>query len=152
MNSTSPNSPRGLDFLSIERCHTVRLNEVTIRLWTLASRVMISQVEGTLTVEGAMALGQHLREQSSAGGRFLAFHDWKAMTDYNDVARAYLLDLVRGFSQQLEAIHILVHSSVVEFGVRAANFTIKNLQIYSVREEFEDALREALHGAAPATA
>lgn len=145
MHSTSPNSSgRGLDFLSIDRCQSFYSTQATIRLWAPAPGVLVTQVDGYLTIEGAMSIGHHFHQQNIAGRPMIAFHDWKGMSDYNDVARAYLLDIVRGFSKQLEAIHILVRSPVVEFGVRVANLTVKSLQVYSARTEFEDALREAL--------
>jgi hypothetical protein len=149
MHSPSPNGSRlGLDFLSVERCQSVCSTQATIRLWAPAPGVLVTQVDGFLTIEGAMAIGHHFHQENTSGRRLVAFHDWKGMTDYNDVARAYLLDIVRGFSQQFEAIHILVRSPVVEFGVRVANLTVKSLQVYSARAEFEVALREALrsHG------
>jgi hypothetical protein len=113
-------------------------------VWTPARGILVSRVEGCLTVEGARALGNQMEQQTRADGKHLGFHDWEEMTNYDDDARVHLTEIVRRMRPQLEGVHILLRSRIVAFGVRTANIIIKVIQVHTERAPFEQALRDAI--------
>lgn len=135
---------RGLDFLSSEHGHVLQSARGTTRFWTPAPSMIVTQVEGVLTADHAVTIGEEFLRQSGPDPRHLGFHDWEEMTNYDNPARIHLTEVTQRMRPHIDRIHILLRSQIVAFGVRAANVIVKILEVHTERAPFEQALREAI--------
>ena len=104
-----------------------------------------SRVKGHLDVAGARVIDQAVRTQTAAERRYMVLlNDWSGMTDYDGAARVMLTDLARAVLPACDAVHILISSQRVAFGVRAANLVLHRLTAHTKLETFSAALRAAV--------
>ena len=107
--------------------------------------VFLSRVKGHLDVAGARVIDQAVRAQTAAEKRYMIIlNDWSAMTDYDGAARVLLTDLARAVLPASEAVHILINSQRVAFGVRAANLVLHRLTAHTKLQTFAQALLAAV--------
>jgi hypothetical protein len=116
----------------------------TVYLWEPAPRIVVSRVVGLLTAEGASAIEMAARRAASKYGKYAAFHDWEAMTDYEPQARSRLVQVALDLFKATESIHIFATSKLVQLGVRAASVAVRWMNVHATRSTFEAALRKAL--------
>jgi hypothetical protein len=107
--------------------------------------VFLSRVRGHLDVVGARVIDQAVRAQTAAEKRYMILlNDWSGMTDYDGAARVLLTDLARAVLPACEAVHILLSSQRVAFGVRAANLVLHRLTAHTRPQTFAAALQAAV--------
>jgi hypothetical protein len=107
--------------------------------------VFLSRVKGHLDVAGARVIDQAVRVQTAAEKRYmLLLNDWSGMTDYDGAARVLLTDLARAVLPACDAVHILISSERVAFGVRAANLVLHRLTAHTKPQTFAAALLAAV--------
>lgn len=90
----------------------------TLYLWRPLPAMMVSRVEGSLTLEGGIAMETFMRKMAGEGGKIIVFNDWDAMTDYDTAARTGLTRASVDLRRSLEAVHLLVSSPLVALGWR----------------------------------
>ncbi len=117
----------------------------TTYFWRPARGVLLSRVEGRLTLEAGLAMDALMRRVVSEDRRITAFGDWEDMTDYDTEVRNRLSKTVLELRASFESNHLLVKSRIVALGVQAANVVVKILTVHNERGPFEAALREVLH-------
>ena len=107
--------------------------------------VFLSRVKGHLDVAGARVIDQAVRAQTAAEKRYMVLmNEWSGMTDYEGAARVLLTDLARAVLPACEAVHILISSQRVAFGVRAANLVLHRLTAHTNLPTFNAALLAAV--------
>ncbi len=73
-----------------------------------------------------------------------AFHNWRAMTNYDQSSRVRLTAWTLERRKTFGAIHFILGSTLVEFGVRAANLALGGLlTVHKSLEAFDVALERA---------
>jgi hypothetical protein len=127
------------------QAEVLRSSRGVVHVWRPARGVMLSRVEGTLTVEGGLAIERTMRRVAAEEGRYTGFNDWEAMTDYDSECRTRLTRTVLDHKAYLEDVHILLSSPIVALGVKTANLVVKMLTVYTSRAPFEAALNAAMH-------
>lgn len=121
---------------------------LTVSVGRPAPWVFLSRVKGHLDVEGARVIDQAVRSQTAAEKRYMVLlNDWSGMSDYEGAARVLLMDLARAVLPACEAVHILISSQRVAFGVRAANLVVHRLIAHTKLETFASALHSAVEQA-----
>ena len=143
VNRAAP-APR-LVSLTDAQAEVVRSSRGVVHLWRPARGVMVNRVEGTLTVEGGLAIERIMRRIVVEEGRYTGFNDWEAMTDYDSDCRTRLTRTVLDHKGHVEDMHILLASPVVALGVKTANLMVKILTVHTARAPFEAALHGAIH-------
>ena len=76
------------------------------------------------------------------GGRYVSFHDWEQVDDYDSDARQVLTDASARNRAYFDRTHILLRSRIVVVALDAARVFLKHLQPYSSRALFEEELRK----------
>lgn len=112
----------------------------------LRPRVLVSQVSGRLTTAVAHRLDVATRKLIRPGERYLSFHDWEQVDDYDSDARQLLTEASARNRAYIDKTHILLRSRVIATALDAARVFLKHLHPYSSRAPFEDELRRALKG------
>jgi hypothetical protein len=77
-------------------------------------------------------------------GKMDIFHDWQDMALYTTEARTELTKLGLRLMLRLSSLNVLFSSNVVEMGVTMANITLGGIRMFTQREEFERAIRQAV--------
>jgi hypothetical protein len=121
------------------RSHTDALGSVAV--WRPASRILVTRVIGHLNEEGAREIDVAFQKQIVEEGLHVGFHDWGAMTDYDSQARIFLTQTTQRSLERIEAVHFLVQSRVVTFGIRAANLILKRLTVHEEPGTFDRELQ-----------
>ena len=103
----------------------------------------MSIIKGELTVELARPLANAIVRVAAGGHRILGFADWWAMENYETAARQLLTETAKRVATRTEAYHVLLRSRVVALGIQAANLVLGNLQPYTDRARFEQAMARA---------
>lgn len=142
-NSKKGNTP-GLDFLPADQALVFQTPQGMTRIWTPAPTMLVTQVVGSLTGEAAVAMSNELRRVVASDGRHIGFHDWEEMTNYETASRVELTSQVREVLAVTDAVHFLVSSKVVAFGIQAANIILKLIQVHATRASFESTLRDTI--------
>ena len=125
------------------RSHTSSLGSVVV--WRPAPGVYVTRVVGYLDEVGAREIEESFRKQIAEEGRHVGFNDWFEMTDYDSRARILLTEMAKKSRSLIEASHILIASSLVAFGVRAANVVLRgHLTVYNDAEKFDRELRRVV--------
>jgi len=138
-------APNVLDLLPEEQAEIFRTPECTVHLWRPARGVFASRVRGMMKPDAALALEMMMRRVAAEDQRFVAFHDWEKMTDYETESRVRLTRAVLDIRRSVEAAHLLVSSRIVALGVQAANLVVKILTVHTTRSTFDAALRDAVY-------
>jgi hypothetical protein len=74
----------------------------------------------------------------------IAFHDWVEMTDYEVAGRIRLTQWTLRHRHHVSAVHFLLGSQLVAFGVGVANVALGGfMKVHTDRTAFEAALRDA---------
>jgi len=105
---------------------------------------LVTRVEGYLSDSAAAMIESALIRVVKEDGRIEAFHDWERMSDYDSSARSRLTNAALRVRKSTTAVHFVVRSRVVAFGVQVANAVVGNLRVHRDRRSFEAALRAAL--------
>lgn len=107
--------------------------------------IFLSRVKGHLDLAGARVIDRAVRAQTAAEKRYMVLlNDWSGMTDYEGSARVLLTDLARAVLPACDAVHILIFSQRVAFGVRAANLVLHRLTAHTKLQTFNAALLAAV--------
>lgn len=138
-------APSVLDLLPEDQADIFRTPRCTVHLWRPTRGVFASRVTGVLPLDGALALETMMRRVAVEDQRFIAFHDWEKMTDYDTESRVRLTRAVLDVRKSVEAAHLLVSSRIVALGVQAANLVVKLLSVHTSKATFDAALREAIY-------
>lgn len=113
--------------------------------------VFLSRVQGHLDAAGARVIADAVRHQMAAEKRYMVIlNDWSEMSDYDGAARVLLTDLAREVLPASEAVHILLTSQRVAFGVRAANLILRRITAHLKMDTFGAALVAAVDRPTPA--
>jgi hypothetical protein len=104
-----------------------------------------SELGGHMDVAMAEYLLRDLEAWRSRGVTGLvAFHDLAEVTDYDSEARLRITPWSRQHRGQFRAVHVLVRSQAVAWGIRLLSALTDGLIVaHHQREAFEAALREA---------
>lgn len=138
-------SPSVFDLLPEDQADIFRSPACTVHLWRPARGLFASRVVGVMEPDAELALETMMRRVAAEDQRFLAFHDWEKMTDYDTESRVRLTRAVLDIRRSVEAAHLLVSSRIVALGVQAANLVVKILTVHPTRASFDAALREAVY-------
>ncbi len=123
---------------------------VTVTIHRPAPTVFVTRVKGRLDLAGAVAIESAFRRQVLEEKIHFGFHDWQEMTNYDGAARALLTESARELLPAVRAVHLLVGSAIVAFGVRAANIILRRLTLEPSRADFDRALAAAIADSKPA--
>jgi hypothetical protein len=143
--SYAPRAPSALELLPLDQAETYRTPECTLHMWRPVRGVFASRLTGVLKPDVALALETMMRRVAAEDQRFVAFHDWEGLTDYDTEARVRLTRAVLEVRKSVEAAHLLVASRIVALGVQAANLVVKILTVHTSRLPFDAALRDAVY-------
>lgn len=113
-------------------------------MWRPAPKVFLSRVEGHFSAAHANGIITVNRRILAEEKRFITFHDWEWMTNYDAEARSTLTSFGVEVKSASDGVHILLTSKLIVAAVQAANVLIRNITAYSDRERFEIALRDAV--------
>lgn len=115
----------------------------TVRIW-LRPKLLVSQVTGRLTLVAARKLDLATLRLIQPGGRYMSFHDWEQVDDYDSEARRLLTDASARNRSHIEKVHVLIRSRIVVAALEAARGFLKHITPYSSRAQFEGELRRML--------
>lgn len=117
-----------------------------LRLWKPAPHVLVLRFRGSLfEAEFALVAVTLINEFASSNlGKMHIFHDWQEMKLYTTEARTELTELGLRLMPRLDSLNVLFSSSVVEMGVTMASITLGGIRMFTQREEFEQAVRQAV--------
>jgi hypothetical protein len=133
-----------MDLLPREQGKTLQTPDGTVTIWVPRRGLLVTQVAGKLSRDLGQEIDVAFRRVAGEVTAFQAFHDWEAMTDYDQEVRIRLTNSSRELKSVGQAHHILVGSRVVAFGIQAASLILSNIQSYSDRPSFEKALKARL--------
>lgn len=145
VSSSAVRLPSVLDLLPEAQADVFRSPRCTVQMWRPARGVFAGRVTGVLEPDAALALETLMRRVAAEDQRFIAFHDWEKMTDYDTESRVRLTRAVLDIRTSVEAAHLLVSSRIVALGVQAANLVVKILSVHTSRAAFDAALRDAVY-------
>jgi hypothetical protein len=138
-------APNVLDLLPEDQAEIFHTPDCTVHLWRPARGVFASRVKGIMKPDAELALEMMMRRVAAEDQRFVAFHDWATMTDYETESRVRLTRAVLDIRKSVEEAHLLVSSRIVALGVQAANLVVKILTVHTTRATFDAALRNAVY-------
>lgn len=138
-------APNVLDLLPEDQAESFHSPECTVQLWRPTRGVFASRIRGVMKPDAELALEMMMRRVAAEDQRFVAFHDWEKMTDYDTESRVRLTRAVLDIRKSVEAAHLLVSSRIVALGVQAANLVVKILTVHTTRGTFDTALRDAVY-------
>ncbi len=117
-----------------------------LRLWQPASHVLVLRFRGALfESEFARAAVTVINDFAASNlGKMHIFHDWQDMKLYTTEARTELTELGLRLMPRLDSLNVLFSTSVVEMGVTMASITLGGIRMFTQREEFEKAIRQAV--------
>lgn len=146
--SSSRDMERGPAGLPLEEAEVERHSGGRVCTW-LRPGVLVSQVSGRLTLVAARKLDVATRKLIRPGERYMSFHDWEQVDDYDSDARQLLTDASARNRAHIDRTHILLRSRIVVAALDAARVFLKHLQPHGSRAPFEDELRKALKASPP---
>lgn len=117
----------------------------TIHVW-MRRPVLVVRATGTLTAHAARTIDAATVRLVQPGGRYVSFHDWDDVDDYESEGRRILTDASMRNRAHLERTHILLRSRLIVAAIDAARIFLKHIVAYSSRSLFESELRKALQG------
>jgi hypothetical protein len=117
-----------------------------LRLWKPAPHVLVLKFRGSLFEAEFARVAVTVINEFVTGhpGKVDIFHDWQEMKLYTTEARTELTNLGLRLAVRLESLNVLFSSNVVEMGVTMANITLRGIRMFTLREEFERAVRQAV--------
>lgn len=117
-----------------------------LRLWNPAPHVLVLRFRGALfEAEFARIAVSIINEFAASNlGKMDIFHDWQDMALYTTEARTELTELGLRLMPRLTSLNVLFSSNVVEMGVTMASITLGGIRMFTQREEFERAIRQAV--------
>jgi hypothetical protein len=137
------------DLLPAASAQTVASPRGTVRIWHPAPTVFVSQVEGSLTEQGARALCVAGRRIIASDERLVVFQDWEAATDYERGARLELTRMALDLRKSVDASYFLLRARILALGVQLANVVLGNLKVLPNRAAMEELLRATLQTRPP---
>jgi hypothetical protein len=72
------------------------------------------------------------------------FHDWEEMELYTTEARTELTDLGVNVAARVNSLSVMIGSNLVKMGVTMASLKLTGIRMFTVREEFDQAVRQAV--------
>jgi hypothetical protein len=130
--------------LPVEQAEVVRSPEGTAYIWAPRRGLLVTRVTRMLSQRAGLAMDRAFRQSLADAAVYHGFHDWEAMTDYDQGARTRLTQSALDFRSVKQRHHMLIGSSVVSFGMRAASAVLPWFHTYPDRTSFEAALRDVL--------
>jgi hypothetical protein len=117
-----------------------------LRQWNPASHVLVLRFRGALFEAEFSRIAVAVINEFAASnlGKMDIFHDWEGMALYTTEARTELTELGVRLMPRLNSLSVLFSSNVVEMGVTMANITLGGIRMFTQREEFERAIRQAV--------
>lgn len=136
--------PTVVELLANERADVYRMAKGSIHLWRPARSLLVSRVEGVLSVDGSRAIEVATRRIVSEDHRVDIFHDWSEMTDYEIATRVQLTLVAAELLGQIDSLHLLVRSKIVAMGVQTANLVLKKIIVHPTPDAFAHRLHEMM--------
>jgi hypothetical protein len=132
------------DLLPVANAETVVSPGGTVRIWHPAPTVFVSQVEGSLTEQGARALCVAGRRIIASDERLIVFQDWEGATNYERGARTELTKMALDLRKSVDASYFLLRARILALGVQLANVVLGNLRVLPTRTAMEQLLRTTI--------
>lgn len=116
-----------------------------LQIWTPAPHVIVTRFQGPMydahlahlammTIEGLIAAQQ---------AKVDIFHDWEEMELYATEARTIMTERAIPIAAKINSLSVLFSSKVVRMGVSMATLKLGGIHMFTAREEFEKAVRQA---------
>jgi len=134
---------RGPAGLPLEEAEAEIHAKGTVHVW-MKRPLLVVRATGTLTVVAARAMANAAHRLVEPGGRYMSFHDWEDLTDYESEARRILTEASARHRANMERTHILLRSRLLVAALDAGRVFLKHIVAYSSRDAFEAELRMAL--------
>jgi hypothetical protein len=115
----------------------------TVLTW-LRRPLLITRVTGRLTLVAARTIDNATRRLIQPGGRYLSFHDWEDLDDYDSDARRLLVEASARNRASIEQTHVLLRSRIIVAALDTARIFLKHIVPHSSRSTFEAELHKAL--------
>lgn len=117
----------------------------TVHIW-MRRPVLVIRATGTLTVQATRTIERATVRLVQPGGRYLSFHDWEEVEDYESEGRRILMEASARNRAHIDRTHVLLRSRLIVAALDAARIFLKHIVPYSSRALFEAELRKALQG------
>ena len=124
-----------------------------IAMWQQSS-VVYTRVRGNFCRDHAQQLIKYVDAAlAKNAGLIEQYHDWGDMTGYDLMSQKDLTLWTIGIRQRIKNLTILVHSPVVQMGVKLANAPLRGMiHMCESRHDFEALLNARLKRSIPKTA
>lgn len=106
----------------------------TIRIWTLAPTVIVTRIEGHISVDGLRFYTTRADRLLARTGRLFVFHHWAGITSWEPTVRDELRRWAALHEGQLPGTHFLVQSRILSMAIEVAGLALGR-RLHSHRTE-----------------